>query len=35
LPSRDVMLYARPSDARTRSTLRTLGAAFAATAPMR
>src|ERR1700677_1809646 len=35
LPSRDVMLYARPSDARTRGTLRTLGAAFASTAPIR
>jgi DNA-binding transcriptional LysR family regulator len=32
LPSRDVMLYSRPSDARARRALRTLGAAFAATA---
>ena len=35
LPSRDVMLHARPSDARTRGALRTLGAAVAATAPSR
>jgi DNA-binding transcriptional LysR family regulator len=33
LPSRDVMLHSRPSDARTRTALRTLGAAFAAIAP--
>jgi DNA-binding transcriptional LysR family regulator len=32
LPSRDVILYSRPSDARARRALRTLGAAFAATA---
>jgi len=31
LPSRDVILYSKPSDARTRRALRTLGAAFAAT----
>ncbi len=32
LPSRDVMLFSRPSDSRARRALRTLGAAFAATA---
>ena len=32
LPSRDVILYSKPSDPRTRRTLRTLGAAFAASA---
>jgi DNA-binding transcriptional LysR family regulator len=32
LPAREVILYSRPSDARTRRALRTLGAAFAATA---
>jgi DNA-binding transcriptional LysR family regulator len=32
LASREVILYSRPSDARTRRALRTLGAAFAATA---
>jgi DNA-binding transcriptional LysR family regulator len=32
LPPRDVMLFSRPSDARARRALRTLGAAFAATA---
>jgi DNA-binding transcriptional LysR family regulator len=32
LPSRDVILYSKPSDARARRALRTLGAAFAATA---
>jgi DNA-binding transcriptional LysR family regulator len=32
LPSRDVMLYSKLSDARTRRALRTLGAAFAANA---
>ena len=31
LPSREVMLYSKPSDARARKALRTLGAAFAAT----
>ena len=31
LPSREVILYSKPSDARTRRALRTLGAAFAAT----
>jgi DNA-binding transcriptional LysR family regulator len=31
LPSREVMLYSKPGDARTRRALRTLGAAFAAT----
>jgi DNA-binding transcriptional LysR family regulator len=30
LPSRQVMLYSKPADARTRRALRTLGAAFAA-----
>ncbi|HEY3795116.1 MAG TPA: LysR substrate-binding domain-containing protein [Bradyrhizobium sp.] len=30
LPSREVILYSKPSDARTRRALRTLGAAFAA-----
>jgi DNA-binding transcriptional LysR family regulator len=32
LPSREVILYAKPSDARARRALRTLGGAFAATA---
>jgi DNA-binding transcriptional LysR family regulator len=32
LPSRDVILYSKPADARARQALRTLGAAFAATA---
>jgi DNA-binding transcriptional LysR family regulator len=32
LPSRDVMLFSRPSDARARRALRTLGAAFVSTA---
>jgi DNA-binding transcriptional LysR family regulator len=32
LPSREVILYSKPSDARARRALRTLGAAFAATA---
>jgi DNA-binding transcriptional LysR family regulator len=32
LPSRDVILFSRPSDARARRALRTLGAAFASTA---
>jgi DNA-binding transcriptional LysR family regulator len=32
LPSRDVVLYSKPSDARARRALRTLGAAFATTA---
>jgi len=32
LPSREVILHSRPSDARARRALRTLGAAFAATA---
>ena len=32
LPSRDVILYSKPSDPRTRQALRTLGAAFAASA---
>jgi DNA-binding transcriptional LysR family regulator len=32
LPSREAALYAKPSDARARKALRTLGAAFAATA---
>ncbi|HAR28897.1 MAG TPA: LysR family transcriptional regulator, partial [Bradyrhizobium sp.] len=32
LPSRDVMLHSKLSDARTRQALRTLGAAFAANA---
>jgi DNA-binding transcriptional LysR family regulator len=32
LPSRQVMLYSKPSDARSRQALRTLGAAFAASA---
>ena len=32
LPSRDVILYSKPSDARARRALRTLGAAFAANA---
>ena len=32
LPSRDVMLYSKPADPRTRQALRTLGAAFAASA---
>jgi len=31
LPSREVILYSKKSDARTRRALRTLGAAFAAT----
>jgi hypothetical protein len=31
-PSREVILYSKPADARTRRALRTLGAAFAATA---
>jgi DNA-binding transcriptional LysR family regulator len=32
LPSRDVILYSKPADARARRALRTLGAAFASTA---
>jgi hypothetical protein len=32
LPSREVILYSKPADARTRRALHTLGAAFAATA---
>jgi len=32
LPSREVMLYSKPSDVRTRQALRTLGVAFAASA---
>jgi len=32
LPSREVMLYSKPADPRTRQALRTLGAAFAASA---
>ena len=33
LPSREVILYSKPSDPRTRQALRTLGAAFAASGP--